>query len=74
MIGVAEEGRRAVQVVRRVRPEVVLMDIRMPALDGIEATRQLMASRIDTKVLVLTTYDLDRYAYDALRAGASGFC
>lgn len=74
MIGVAEDGRRAVQVVRRVRPEVVLMDIRMPVLDGIEATRQLMASRIDTTVLVLTTYDLDRYAYDALRAGASGFC
>jgi DNA-binding NarL/FixJ family response regulator len=60
-------------VVSRTEPDVVLMDIRMPVLDGIAATRRIAASGSRTRVLVLTTYDLDRYVYDALAAGASGF-
>ncbi len=73
VVGTAGDGREAVEVVRRTRPEVVLMDIRMPVLDGIAATRELTAAGVPTKVLVLTTYDLDRYLYDALAAGAAGF-
>ncbi len=71
----AGDGRQAVDVARRCRPDVVLMDIRMPVLDGIEATRQLAGPDVadPVRVLVLTTFDLDDHVYDALRAGASGF-
>ncbi len=73
VVGTAGDGREAVDVVRRTAPDVVLMDIRMPVLDGISATRELTASGCASRVLVLTTYDLDRYVYDALGAGAAGF-
>jgi DNA-binding NarL/FixJ family response regulator len=73
--GEATNGREAVDLARRVFPHVVLMDIRMPVLDGLEATRLICtdAGLARTRVLVLTTFDLDRYIYNALRAGASGF-
>jgi DNA-binding NarL/FixJ family response regulator len=73
--GEAADGREAVDLARRVRPQVVLMDIRMPRLDGLEATRLICTdpTLTDTRVLVLTTFDLDEYVYAALRAGASGF-
>lgn len=67
------DGRAAVEAAGRLHPDVVVMDIRMPVLDGIAATRQLMASGVATRVLVLTTFDLDEYVFEALRAGASGF-
>ena len=73
VVGEAGDGRAAVEVVRRTGPDVVLMDIRMPVMDGIEATRELTGSGSPSKVLVLTTYDLDRYVYEALGAGAAGF-
>jgi DNA-binding NarL/FixJ family response regulator len=73
VVGVAADGREAVEQVRRLRPDVVLMDIRMPVLDGIAATEQITDSGLATRVLVLTTYDLDSYVYRALRAGAAGF-
>ena len=73
VVGEAADGRQAVDVVRRTSPDVVLMDIRMPVLDGIAATRELTALGVPTRVLVLTTYDLDGYVYDALQAGAAGF-
>ena len=73
VLGEAADGREAVSVVARESPDVVLMDIRMPVLDGIAATRELVAAGAATRVLVLTTYDLDEYVYGALRAGAAGF-
>ena len=73
VVGSAPDGRAAVGVVRRTRPDVVLMDIRMPVLDGIAATREITATDLPTRVLVLTTYDLDSYVYGALQAGAAGF-
>jgi DNA-binding NarL/FixJ family response regulator len=73
VIGEAVNGREAVDRVRELSPDVVLMDIRMPELNGIEATREIIASEGAAKVLVLTTFDLDEYVYQALRAGASGF-
>ncbi|MGZ5418603.1 MAG: response regulator [Nocardioides sp.] len=73
VVGVAADGREAVEVVRRTEPDVVLMDIRMPVLDGIAATGEITAAGLPTRVLVLTTYDLDGYVYDALKAGAAGF-
>jgi DNA-binding NarL/FixJ family response regulator len=71
--GEAEDGSSAIALARLVRPDVVLMDIRMPNTDGIEATRQIIAADPAVRVLVLTTFDLDDYAFGALRAGASGF-
>ena len=74
VVGDAADGRLGVELCRRTRPDVVLMDIRMPALDGIEATRLITTDPdMPTKVLVLTTFDLDEYVYSALRAGASGY-
>jgi DNA-binding NarL/FixJ family response regulator len=73
VVGEAADGREAVAATRRTRPDVVLMDIRMPVLDGIAATREVVRVRPATRVLVLTTYDLDEYVYGALRAGAAGF-
>jgi DNA-binding NarL/FixJ family response regulator len=73
VIGEAADGQEAVELARRSNPDVVLMDVRMPNMDGIEATRRIGLAGIDTKVLVLTTFDLDEHVYDALRAGASGF-
>ena len=73
VVGDAGEGRSGLELCRRTRPDVVLMDIRMPVLDGIEATRLIVADGGPTKVLVLTTFDLDDYVYAALRAGASGY-
>ena len=73
VVGEASDGQEAVDVVTRLAPDVTLMDIRMPVLDGIAATRRLMESAVETRVLVLTTFDLDEYVFEALRAGASGF-
>lgn len=73
LVGVASDGRAAVELGLEVRPDVVLMDIRMPVLNGVEATRQLTTIDADIKVLILTTFDLDEYVVEALRAGASGF-
>jgi DNA-binding NarL/FixJ family response regulator len=75
VLGEAADGIEAVRIVRQLRPEVVLMDIRMPGMDGIEATRLIVGAPegAGTGVLILTTFDLDQYVYDALRAGASGF-
>ena len=73
VVGEAADGREAIEETARLQPDVVLMDVRMPELDGIEAARQLLASNGSAKVVMLTTFDLDEYVYEALRAGASGF-
>jgi DNA-binding NarL/FixJ family response regulator len=78
VLGTACDGAEAVAICRELRPDVVLMDVRMPGMDGIEATKQLCGSAGDSgfngpRVLILTTFDLDEYVYDALCAGASGF-
>lgn len=73
VLGEAADGREAVALVERLRPEVVLMDVRMPHVDGLEATRRIVASGSSARVIVLTTYDADEYVFAALRAGASGF-
>ncbi|RSS54484.1 DNA-binding response regulator [Streptomyces sp. WAC07061] len=73
VVGEAVDGRQAIAQVAALRPDVVLMDIRMPEMNGLEATRQIVAADTEAKVLVLTTFDLDEYVYQALRAGASGF-
>ncbi|MFH8760624.1 response regulator [Streptomyces atroolivaceus] len=73
VVGEAANGTEAVNMVARHHPDVALMDIRMPGLDGIEATRRIITSGARTRVLIVTTFDLDEYAYDGLRAGASGF-
>jgi DNA-binding NarL/FixJ family response regulator len=73
VVGVAADGREAVRLAGQLAPDIVLMDIRMPVLGGIDATRLLQDNPDPPKVLILTTFDLDDYVYDALRAGASGF-
>jgi DNA-binding NarL/FixJ family response regulator len=73
VVAEASNGKEAVEKAARFDPTVVLMDIRMPELDGLEATRRILAADPDARVLVLTTFDLDEYVYEALRAGASGF-
>ena len=73
VVAEASNGLEAIDKAARFRPNVVLMDIRMPELDGLEATRQILASDDEARILILTTFDLDEYVYEALRAGASGF-
>jgi DNA-binding NarL/FixJ family response regulator len=73
VVGAAADGRQAVELVASMAPDVVVMDIRMPVMDGIEATRQITRSLAQSRVLILTTFDLDEYVFEALRAGASGF-
>ena len=73
VIGEASDGRAAIEQARLHKPDLVLMDVRMPAMDGIEATRRLLAGSAAPRVLMLTTFDLDEYVYEAMKAGASGF-
>ena len=73
VVGEAGDGSAAIDAVRTLRPDVVLMDVRMPGIDGIEATRRLTEAGVPGKIVILTTYDLDEYVFDALAAGASGF-
>jgi len=73
VVGEAVNGQEAITRVAELRPDVILMDVRMPVLDGLQATRQITATDDAPRVLVLTTFDLDDYVYEALRAGASGF-
>jgi DNA-binding NarL/FixJ family response regulator len=73
VVGEAGDGGEAVAIARELRPDVVLMDVRMPGVDGIEATRLLLRDGDAPRVLMLTTFDLDEYVYEAMRAGASGF-
>ena len=73
VLGEAADGREAVALVEQLRPDVVLMDVRMPDVDGLEATRRIVASGSAARIIVLTTYDADEYVFAALRAGASGF-
>jgi DNA-binding NarL/FixJ family response regulator len=73
VVGEASDGREAVQLAAELRPDIVLMDVRMPGMDGLAATREIVAARPSSRVIVLTTFDLDEYAFGGLRAGASGF-
>jgi DNA-binding NarL/FixJ family response regulator len=73
VVGEAADGLQALEAAARLTPDVLLMDVRMPQMDGVEATRRLVASGSETRVIILTTFDLDEYVYAALRAGASGF-
>jgi DNA-binding NarL/FixJ family response regulator len=73
VVAEAGNGREAVEKAARFKPNVVLMDIRMPELDGLQATREILAANGDARILILTTFDLDEYIYEALSAGASGF-
>lgn len=73
LVGEGTDGVQALELARELEPDVILMDVRMPNLDGVEATRRLVESGTQARVLVLTTFDLDEYVYAAIRAGASGF-
>jgi DNA-binding NarL/FixJ family response regulator len=73
LVGEAADGAEAISLARDLHPDVILMDVRMPNLDGVEATRRLVESGTNARILVLTTFDLDEYVYAAVRAGASGF-
>ncbi len=73
IVGEAEDGAGAIAMANSLRPDVVLMDVRMPGIDGIDATESIVQAGLDTKVLILTTFDMDEYVYAGLRAGASGF-
>jgi DNA-binding NarL/FixJ family response regulator len=73
VVGEADDGNAAIRRATELRPDVVLMDVRMPAMDGIEATEAIVAAGVASKVLILTTFDVDQYVYAGLRAGASGF-
>jgi DNA-binding NarL/FixJ family response regulator len=73
VVGAAADGQQAVDLASRLAPDVVVMDVRMPVMDGIEATRRITRDRSGARVLILTTFDLDEYVFEALRAGASGF-
>ena len=73
VVGEADDGAQALELTWRLLPDVVLMDIRMPGIDGVEATRRLVAAGAEARILILTTFDLDDYVFEALRAGASGF-
>ncbi|HEY4277429.1 MAG TPA: response regulator transcription factor [Conexibacter sp.] len=73
VVGEASDGREAVELVARLAPDVVLMDVRMPGVNGLEATQEIIASGSRSRIIILTTFDLDEYAHAAIRAGASGF-
>jgi DNA-binding NarL/FixJ family response regulator len=73
VVGEAESGRQAIDLANRLAPDVILMDVRMPNIDGLEATRRLVELGTTARIVILTTFDLDEYVYDAIRAGASGF-
>ena len=73
VVAVAGSGAQAISLAASLRPQVILMDVRMPGVDGIEATRQIMTAQPNTRIIILTTFDLDEYAFGGLRAGASGF-
>jgi DNA-binding NarL/FixJ family response regulator len=73
IVGEASNGIEAVEATRRLKPDVVLMDVRMPEMDGVQATKRIVESESNARIIILTTFDLDEYVYAALRAGASGF-